>query len=235
MSQINKEKTFLMDSPRYYAYLRVSRNKQDADNQKFGLLQYANENGFVPVHIEEDKVSRAKNWRTRAIGRLIENAKPGDIILTPEVSRLGGSALAVLEILQAASERGVIVHITKQKIVMDGSLQSDIVATSLGLAAQIERHFITLRTTEALQVARERGKTLGRPKGSTANKLKLDDQIEQVQAYVNLGLPLRRSAALLNVSPQTLSSFIKRRKIRPNSATPVITMSGNNNNDKSNK
>ncbi|EMM4514128.1 recombinase family protein [Salmonella enterica] len=213
-----------MHKPKFYAYLRVSRDGQDPDNQRFGLLEYANAKGFAPLHIEEERASRAKDWRTRKIGKLIEQAAPGDIILTPEISRLGGSALAVLDILKTASERGVVVHITKQQIIMDGSLQSDIMATALGLAAQIERHFIQLRTTEALQVARERGTQLGRPKGSTGTVLKLDEQLEQVQAYVNLGLPLRRSAELLNVSPHTLRLFLKRRNIKPTKSKPVVSM-----------
>ncbi|QPT38932.1 Putative DNA-invertase from lambdoid prophage Rac [Oligella ureolytica] len=210
--------------PTYYAYLRVSRDGQDPENQKLGLLEYANSRGFAPLHIEEEIASRAKDWRKRKIGRLIEQAQRGDVILTPEFSRIAGSALAALEILKAASERGLIVHVTKQQIVMDGSLQSDIMATVLGLAAQIERHFIQTRTKEALQVARQRGKTLGRPKGSTASYYKLDDRIQEVQAFVNLGLSQRRAAELLGVSPNTLRLFIKRRRIKPTGTQPTVTM-----------
>lgn len=210
--------------PTFYAYLRVSRDGQDPENQKLGLLEYANSRGFAPLHIEEEVASRAKDWRKRKIGRLIERAQRGDVILTPEFSRIAGSALAALEILKAASERGLVVHITKQRIVMDGSLQSDIMATVFGLAAQIERHFIQARTKEALQVARERGKRLGRPKGSTAKALKLDERIEEVRAYVNLGLSHRRMAELLKVSPNTLRLFIQRRGIRPTGVIPELSL-----------
>lgn len=210
--------------PKYYAYLRVSRDGQDPENQKLGLLEYANAKGFAPLHIEEEVASRAKDWRKRKIGRLIEKAERGDVLLTPEFSRIAGSALAALEILKAASERGLIVHVTKQKIVMDGSLQSDIMATVLGLAAQIERHFIQARTTEALQVARQRGTQLGRPKGSTSAELKLDSRIDEVRAFVNLKMPQRRAAELLQVSPHTYRLFIERRGIKPTNTMPKITM-----------
>lgn len=212
--------------PKYYAYLRVSRDGQDPENQKYGLLEYANAKGFAPLQIEEEVASRAKDWRKRKLGAIIEKAERGDVLLTPEITRIAGSALAALEILKAASERGLIVHVTKQKIIMDGSLQSDIMATVLGLAAQIERHFIQARTTEALQVARSRGKQLGRPKGSTSTALKLDSRIDEVQAYVNLGLPQSRAAELLGVSPHTLRLFIKRRSIKPTNTKPTITMPG---------
>lgn len=210
--------------PKYYAYLRVSRDGQDPENQKLGLLEYANAHGFAPLIIEQETASRAKDWRSRKIGRIIKGASAGDVLLTPEFSRMAGSALAVLEILKAASERGLIVHVTKQQIIMDGTLQSEIMATVLGMAAQIERHFIQTRTKEALQVARENGKRLGRPKGSGQGGYKLDSKIEQVQAFVNMGMPMTRAAALLDVTPKTYSAFIKNRKIRPSGAIPTVSL-----------
>lgn len=209
---------------KYYAYLRVSREGQDPDNQKLGLLEYANAKGFAPLTIEHEVSSRAKDWRSRKIGEIINMAKPGDVLLTPEFSRMAGSALQVLEILQAASERGLVVHVTKQKIIMDGTLQSDIMATVLGMAAQIERHFIQSRTKEALQVARDKGTKLGRPKGSGLGALKLDTRKDEVQAYVNMGLSMARAAALLDVTPKTYAAFLKQRGIRPTGTAPTITM-----------
>ena len=111
--------------PKFYAYLRVSTGELKAEAQRLGLLEYANARGFAPLHIETETASRAKDWRERKLGQLLEIAQRGDVILTPEFSRLGGSALAVLEFLQAATARGIVVHITKQAVVMDGSLQSE--------------------------------------------------------------------------------------------------------------
>jgi putative DNA-invertase from lambdoid prophage Rac len=204
--------------PNFYAYLRVSTGDQTTEAQRLGLLEYANSRSFAPLHIEEETASRAKDWRKRKLGRLVDRAQRGDVILTPEFSRLGGSALAVLEFLQAASERGIVVHVTKQQVVMDGSLQSEIMATVLGLAAQIERHFIRTRTREALQLARERGKTIGRPQGSTATHLKLDDRIDEIRGYLALGLSKAHMARLLKCDPKTLREFVKRRKLK---AAPI--------------
>src|SRR4030095_3289568 len=69
---------------------------------------------------------------------------------------------------------GVHVHIAKQQMVLDGSLPSRITATVLGLAAEIEREFIALRTREALAKRRADGKPLGRPKGKPSARVKLD-------------------------------------------------------------
>ncbi|WP_039761319.1 recombinase family protein [Bartonella queenslandensis] len=209
---------------KFYAYLRVSRDGQDTENQKFGLLEYANKNGFAPLHIEEEITSREKDWRKRKLGALIQKAERGDVLLTPEFSRIAGSSLAVLEILKATSERGLIMHVTKQNLIMDGSLQSDIIATVLGMVAQIEKNLIQTRTKEALSVARQRGIKLGRPKGSIGKKLKLDSQLDEVQAFINFGLPYNRIAKILGVSVSTLHLFIERKNIKPTKTKPIITM-----------
>ncbi|ATO56941.1 Site-specific DNA recombinase [Bartonella sp. 1-1C] len=215
---------FLLNMAKFYAYLRISRDGQDTENQKFGLLEYANKHGFAPLHIEEEVASRGQDWRKRKLGALIEKAKRGDVLLTPEFSRIAGSSLAVLEILKAASERGLIVHVIKQNLIMDGSLQSDIIATILGMVAQIERHLIQERTKEALNVARQRGIKLGRPRGSISTQLKLDNHIDEIQAFINVGLSQKRIAKQLEVSVNTLRSFIERRKIKPTKTKPIITM-----------
>ncbi len=85
------------------------------------------------------------------VGKLIlETAKSGDIIIFAEISRMARSTLQVLEILECCVQREIKVHIAKQQMVLDDSMQSRITSTVLGLAAEIEREFISLRTTEAL-------------------------------------------------------------------------------------
>ena len=60
-------------------------------------------------------------------------------------------------------------------MVLDQSLPVTITATILGLAAQIEREFISARTKEALARRKAAGLPVGRPKGR-ATKLMLDDR-----------------------------------------------------------
>jgi DNA invertase Pin-like site-specific DNA recombinase len=75
--------------------------------------------------------------------------------------------------MEIAAQKGVSVHMAKNNMVLDGSMQSTITATILGLAAQIEREFISARTKEALAKRKNDGVKLGRPKGQ-ADLLKLD-------------------------------------------------------------
>ena len=83
---------------RNFAYLRVSKDTQDVEHQKFGILGYCNRKNIAPVTIVKDTESRAKSWRKRGIGRILTEIQKGDRIVVAEVSRLGGSPLQVLEI-----------------------------------------------------------------------------------------------------------------------------------------
>lgn len=65
---------------------------------------------------------------------LLETGKTGDIIIVAEVSRLGRSILQVLEILEVVAGKGISVHIAKDRMVMDGSMQLTITATILGVS-----------------------------------------------------------------------------------------------------
>jgi DNA invertase Pin-like site-specific DNA recombinase len=152
-----------------YAYLRVSTDRQDVANQRYGLFEYAHRYGLGTLQFVEETTSSRLAWRERAVGQLLtETVQAGDVVLFAEISRMARSTLQVLEMLEQCMTRGVTVHIAKQQMVLNGAMQSRIAAIVLGLAAEIEREFMSLRTTEALAKRRAAGKPLGRPQGSLA-------------------------------------------------------------------
>jgi DNA invertase Pin-like site-specific DNA recombinase len=95
-----------------------------------------------------------------------------------EISRLARSTLQVLEV---SAEKNIAVHISKQNLVFTekGDITSTIMATVLGMVAQIEREFISMRTKEALAARKAAGMELGRPKGK-ATKVKLDEKRSEI-------------------------------------------------------
>jgi len=197
----------------HFAYLRVSTSRQDTENQKLSVLDYCNRHRLVPVQIIEDTSSGKRPWQSRLIGNILEKAQPDDHIIVAEVSRLGRSTLQVLDILSHAAQKKVSVHIAKSNTVMDGSLQSTITATILGLAAQIEREFISARTKEALSQRKANGIKLGRPKGPAVT-LKLDAERDQIIGYLKKGVSKRSIARIIECSPATLYAWLKRRDIK---------------------
>jgi len=203
---------------RVFAYLRVSTDAQDVDNQKHGVLDYANSHGLHGLTFIEDAVSGRVKWRERKVGELLLiTAKAGDTVIFAEISRMARSTLQVLEMLEHCMAAGVSVHIAKQKMILDGSMQSRITATVLGLAAEIEREFISMRTKEALARRQADGMTLGRPKGP-AEHVRLDDREAEIRGYLDKSINKRAVAKLVDCAPSTLYDWLKRRGIRPRTA-----------------
>ena len=196
-----------------YAYLRVSTDEQDVENQKHGILEYANSNNLSGLKFVEDNASGKTNWKERKSGSLmIKTMQKGDTILFAEVSRMARSVLQILEILEHCAQQEFTVHIVKQNMVFDDSLNSRITATVLGLAAEIEREFISMRTKEALAKRKAEGMILGRPRGK-AKKVKLDKHSKDIRKYLELGISKRAICKLVDCSPSTLYEWIERRKV----------------------
>ena len=209
--------------PQIYAYLRVSTDAQDVANQRHGVVKYcADKRLLEPVFIE-DTASGKTDWRDRPLGKIIERAGQGDIVVVSEVSRLARNTLQVLEIGRECITRGVHLHVAKNGIVFDDSMQSKIVATVLGLVAEIERDFISARTKEALAKRKAEGVKLGRPVGA-AKKLRLDPLAGKIDDYLKLGIDKRAIAKLLDVAPGTLYNWLKVRRSDLASAPEVSTM-----------
>ncbi|MEZ8094538.1 recombinase family protein [Photobacterium swingsii] len=193
-----------------YAYLRVSTDSQDVANQQHGIFEYANRCGLTDLCFVEDTVTGKKKWHQRKLGPLLEGMQEGDTVIFSEVTRMARSTLQVLEILELCMDKQLKVHIAKQNMQLDGSLSSKIIATMLGLAGEIEREFIRMRTKEALAARKAAGFPLGRPKGQ-ATTLKLDAKRDQIEKYMAMGLGIRATAKLIDAAPSTLFDYVKRR------------------------
>jgi DNA invertase Pin-like site-specific DNA recombinase len=192
-----------------YAYIRVSTDKQDLDNQRHGVIEYAKRASLEPLHFFEDTASGKKDWRERDLGKLFALAKAGDVLLVAEISRLARSTLQVLEILQEAAKLSIAVHVAKSNMVMDGSLNSRITATVLGLAAEIEREFISARTTEALAKRKAAGLPLGLPPGRVSESKKLDKRKEEIKDLLKKGVHKTSIARIVDCSPTTLYTWME--------------------------
>jgi DNA invertase Pin-like site-specific DNA recombinase len=196
------------------AYLRVSTDQQDLDNQRHGVIEYARKNNLDPLVYFEDTVSGKKSWRDRDLGKLIDRSKPNDVLLVSEISRLARSTLQVLEILQECTKKELIVHVAKSNMIMDGSLNSRITAVVLGLAAEIEREFISARTTEALARRKAEGKPIGRPLGSHNHSKKLDKYTAEIKEMLAKNVHKTSICRMYGVSPQTLYTWMQENDLK---------------------
>lgn len=194
-----------------WAYTRVSTTDQDANNQSFGVEQYAKQRGFTVDEWRTDSISGRAPWQSRQIATILSEAAKGDVLLVAEFSRLARSTLQVLEIIAEATKKGVEIHVVKSNTVLDGSMSAKIIGTVLALASEIERDFISVRTEEALAVRRAKGLPMGRPKGE-ASVLKLDAIVDDIEKWRGMGLSKRQIAKLCGCSVGKIYLWVRRRR-----------------------
>jgi DNA invertase Pin-like site-specific DNA recombinase len=196
---------------RTYAYIRVSTDKQDTENQRYEILKYANEKKLGNVEFIEETASGRKSWKDRKIGALIPKLQKGDILIVTELSRLGRSMLEIMELLSILLRAGVELHVVKNNQVLKDDLQSKVFAMAFSIAAEIERELISQRTKEALARLRKQGKKLGRPKGS--GKSSLDQHYEQIKELIEKGVSIASIAKILGRHYNTVYNYVKKKKL----------------------
>jgi DNA invertase Pin-like site-specific DNA recombinase len=195
-----------------YGYLRVSTKEQNSQYQKNIILNYANENNYVPIIFLDETMSGAKSYKNRALGNLLNNLSKGDILLINEFSRLGRSLLDILEIIKVINEHGAKLIIVRDNLKIGDDMSSKLLTTMFGIVSEIERDLLKSRVKEGLDAAKARGVKLGRKPGLA--KSKLDKHKNLIQEYLNKEISKASIAKLLEVNKQTLYSFIKRYKMK---------------------
>lgn len=195
---------------RVVGYLRVSTIDQDTEKNKADVLKFANARGFVgKVEFVEEKISGLTSWKKRKLKDLVDSMVAGDIIIVPELSRLGRSLVEVLEVLNALKDKDVAVYSVKEDFKLNGDdPHSKIMRTMLGLFAEIEHDLISARTKEGLAAAKAGGQQLGRPKGK--GKSRLDQYKPEIEALLKNGSRKNFIAERYKVTQATLFNWLKR-------------------------
>ena len=106
------------------------------------------------------------------------------------------------------------VYVAKQQMILDGSMQAKFTAIVLGLAAEIEREFISQRTKEALAARKAKGLPLGRPDGAVNKSYALDKHKADIKKYLKMGLSLSAIAKLVEAPRSTVNDYIRRGELR---------------------
>ncbi len=188
-----------------YAYIRVSTDKQDCENQKIGIMTKATELGVsVDTFIQDAGISGTRAPEKRALGGCLRKLKSGDIIICSELSRLGRKLFMIMSILEQCMRIGARVYTVKDGYELGDNIQSKVLAFAFALSAEIERDLISQRTREALALRRARGQKLGRPSGHKNHKHKLDNQQSKINKLLATGASKRAIARKLRVSVPTL-------------------------------
>lgn len=119
-------------------YLRVSTVDQDSAKNEADILKFANTHNFGKVEFVSEKVSGTTSWKKRKLFDVVQSMMEGDILIVPELSRLGRSLVNVLDVLNELSNRKVKVYSVKEAFQLNGDdMQSKVMRTMLSLFAEI--------------------------------------------------------------------------------------------------
>lgn len=193
-----------------YAYLRVSTDKQNLENQEFEVKKYAELKGITIDSFVQEKMSGKISIDHRELGKLKRKLKVGDTLIVPELSRLGRSMLDVLEFINYVIKKKISLISLKEKFELGDNIQSKVIAFAFSLSAEIERQLISQRTKEALHRLMAEGKHIGRPIGSR-NDLRNDKCVknhDKIVAHYEAGGSIVELAKEIGVARGTLYRYM---------------------------
>ena len=146
-------------------YVRVSTDKQDVENQLVQLREYAKKMDWT-VYKEYTDITSGVDTKRKAFKQLFQDARQRlfDIVLFWSLDRFSRSGtLFVLKKLKDLDNYGVMYHSYKDDYISSiDSEFKDIIISVMATIAKLERERISQRTKAGLQVAKAKGKLLGR-------------------------------------------------------------------------
>ncbi|WP_039245726.1 recombinase family protein [Clostridium novyi] len=202
-----------------FAYMRISTHKetQTTDRQRITLETYAKENKFKFDEIVEERVSGTIKANNREkYSKLKDKLRTNDILIITDLDRLGRNADDVIMELKELKSKGIRVialdmpYMSDWNKANDNSIYDmviDIVITIKAHMAQQEREKTVARINQGLDVARSKGKKLGRPKTELPK-----DFIKQYESFKNGEYGKMSSsgfAKMLGIGRSTLYKYIK--------------------------
>lgn len=158
-----------------FAYMRISTNHktQKMDRQKQTIIEYSISNGFCIDEFIFDVITGGTKADNRPnYHSMKEHLRHGDTLIISDVDRLGRNADNVIVEIKDLQSRGIRVvaldvpFLNDWEKMNDDSLSKmiiDIFVTLKAHIAQQEKEKIHDRVMQGLDVARAKGKKLGRP------------------------------------------------------------------------
>ena len=133
------------------AYIRTSTDKQDLNNQKLEIFEYAKKHQLQVNDFIEMSISSRKTSKERRIDEMLSALNDADILIVTELSRLGRSTAEVIGLINELLQKQVRVIVIKQQLdIKQHDMTSKVMITLFSLFSELERDLISLRTKEAL-------------------------------------------------------------------------------------
>ena len=184
-------------------YARVSTSEQNTDSQLLDLRRYTQERGWhIFKEFVDNGVSGTKDSRP-ALNELMDNARKRrfDVVLCWRFDRFARSTKHLILALEEFRNLGVD-FVSYQENIDTSSPLGSAIFTIISAVAQLERDIIAERVKAGLRRARENGKKLGRPKGTTQD-------VAAIHKLRGEGLSHRQIAKALQISKSTVARLLE--------------------------
>jgi DNA invertase Pin-like site-specific DNA recombinase len=164
LNGLDRSKGYAHNTPmKKVGYARVSREDQNINSQRDALLAAG------CAEIFEDRISGAEFSRT-GLDRALAALDSGGVLVVWKLDRLGRSMLDTVKIVLDLDQRGVGFLSLTESFDTKTPLGRGVLAL-LAAVAEDERQRLRERTKAGMEAARRRGKSVGRPRALTAEKL----------------------------------------------------------------
>jgi len=192
---------------RLVAYVRVSEETENPDNQKFAIYEWVARRGYVVERVFEDiGVSGALPPRERpGFARVLRALEEVDGVVVYALDRVARSLSELVDVVREIEGKGKVILSVREEWLqqLDPKVRGLIVAI-LGWAAEMERELIRARTREALRRLKAMGKHIGRKPVVT------EAVARKAVEYVAKGYTLKDAAKILGVNYGTLANYISK-------------------------
>ncbi len=193
-----------------YGYVRVSSKDQNIERQLIALKK----EGVPEKQIYIDRQS-GKNFERPAYKTLLRKLKPGDILMTKSIDRLGRNYEEIMEqwrIITKVKGADIIIQDmplldTSKTRDLLGTFISDLVLQLLSFVAQNEREAIRQRQAEGIAAAKMRGVRFGKP------RIELPENFPELyEKWCRKQISIQEFATICNVGRSTLYTKISEYK-----------------------
>jgi len=185
---------------RFAAYVRVSREDEQPENQEHAIYRWAAERGHQIVEVVRDvgvsgALPPAQRPGWQRVAQLLESADGVVVYALDRVARSLWDLAAVVKELEARGK--ILISVREEWLQNVDPRVRQLIISVLGWAAEMEREFIRERTREALARLKAQGKPVGRPpKWSEQTRRRIIDLVRR-------GLTLKEACKLVGVGYTT--------------------------------
>lgn len=150
-----------------FGYIRVSTKEQNLDRQFEAVIPYVTSEDYM----YSDKAS-GKDMERDGFQNMVKAMRSGDTLFIKSIDRLGRNKELIKEYLELFKKKGVRVKIIDIPTTMQDrpkeeewiiDMINNIIIEVYTSMAEQERHTIKQRQREGIEIAKTKGKHLGRP------------------------------------------------------------------------